>query len=432
MTSGRNGIAGEQHPARLAYLVAQVPAVHHTYLLREIRALRVQGFEVEVASISAPDRPLSALAPDEADEARRTFYVKSAGLAAVAFAHASTLLRHPARYLAGLALPLRLGRGHWRNTLYFFLYFVEAVLVGRWMERNGLAHAHVHYAPNVGLIMARIFPITVSFTFHGSGEFYDPEGTFLAEKVRHSLFSCAISYYGRSQLMRICEPEQWNKLEITPLGVDTALFVPPPARPPSPPVQVLCVGRLSAEKGHRVLLSAFARVAARRRDARLRFVGDGAERRALEAFARELGISELVVFEGSLNQPELRRVYSQSHIMVLPSFAEGVPVVLMEAMAMQLPCIATHITGIPELIQDGVSGLLVPASDDRELAEAMSYLIESPEVRERMGIAARERIIRDYDLSTNAARLAGVFRRRLSVPAAAEAAAADAAPAQRR
>lgn len=426
MASGRNGIGGEEQAARLAYLVAQVPAVHHTYLLREIRALRAQGFDVDVASVSGPDRPLSALTPDEADEARRTFYVKSAGLAAVAFAHASTLLRHPARYLAALALPFRLGRGHWRKTLYYFFYFAEAVLVGRWMERNGLAHAHVHYAANVGLILARIFPATVSFTFHGSGEFYDPEGTFLAEKIRHSLFSCAISYYGRSQLMRISGPEQWDKLEITPLGVDTALFAPPPARPPAPPVQVLCVGRLSAEKGHRVLLSAFARVAARGRDARLRFVGNGPERHALEALARELGLSEAVVFEGALNPTELRRVYSQSHIMVLPSFAEGIPVVLMEAMAMQLPCVATQITGIPELIENGVSGLLVPASSDGELAEAMLCLIDSPELRERVGIAARERVVRDYDLATNTARLADVFRRRLCIPAAAKAAAASA------
>lgn len=208
--------------ARLAYLVAQVPAVHHAYLLREITALRGQGFDVKVASIRSPDRPPDALTPEEAAEARDAFYVKASGPFAAAAAHLWTLARYPARHIGALAFALRMGRGSFHKTLYGFFYFAEAVIVGRWMARHALEHAHVHYAANVGLLVSRIFPVTVSFTFHGSAEFYDPEGTFLAEKIRRSLFSRAISFYGRSQLMRVSEPRDWEKLEVAPLGLITA------------------------------------------------------------------------------------------------------------------------------------------------------------------------------------------------------------------
>lgn len=148
-------------------------------------------------------------------------------------------------------------------------------------------------------------------------------------------------------------------------------------------------------------------------------MGDGPYRSALEQQAFELGLSGCVLFEGALDQPELRRVYSEAHVMVLPSFAEGLPVVLMEAMATQLPCIASQITGIPELVEHGSSGLLVIASHEEQLAAAMMCLIDSPATGERLAIAARERILRDFDLHTNAARLADIFRRRLSTGAAA-------------
>lgn len=421
MTSRRIGAEDSDVPraARLAYLVAQVPAVHHAYLLSEITALRGQGFDVKVASINSPDRPPDALTPEEADETRNAFYVKASGPFAAAAAHLWTLMRYPARYIAALAFALRMGRGSFRKTLYGFFYFTEAIIVGRWMTRHALEHVHVHHATNVGLLLSRIFPVTVSFTFHGSAEFYDPEGTFLAEKIRRSLFSRAISFYGRSQLMRVSEPRDWEKLEVAPLGVDTALFAPPAARPSAPPVEILCVGRLSAEKGHPVLIAAFERVVRSGRNARLRLVGDGPYRPALERQVSELGLSGYVLFEGALNQPELRRVYAEAHVMVLPSFAEGIPVVLMEAMATQLPCIASQITGIPELIEHGSSGLLVTASHEEQLAAAMICLIDSPATRERLAIAARERILRHFDVHTNAARLADIFRRRLSTGAAA-------------
>ena len=400
----------------IAYLLSKFPAVNHTYLLREVRGLRARGFQVHVASVSRPDRPPEQLAPEELEEMRRACYVKASPLAAILAAHLATLILHPIGYLQGLCCPLRMGRGDWRKTLSLLFYFLEAVVVGRWMERNRLTHLHSHFSSTVGLIAARVFPITVSFTFHGPSEFYDPAGFWLLEKIRAARFVCAISAYGRSRLLRVCPSELWDKIEVVPLGVDPAEFPPRPFRAQPDRFELLCAGRLAPEKAQRVLLAALESLAPEHRDFRLHLAGDGPDRPALEREVAARGLAQRVVFEGWLDQERLRSLYRSTDILVLPSFAEGLPVVLMEAMAMEIPCVATQIAGIPELIQSGQNGLLVPPSDHRELARAIACLMDDAELRRRLGRAARERVLREYDLTANISRLAEVFSRRLVVP----------------
>lgn len=399
---------------RLAYLVSQFPTANHAYLLREIEGLRKLGIEVEVASVRRPEQAPAQLGPEGMAEIPRTYYVKSAGVREVAGAHAAALLKHPLGYLKGLCCPLWMGRGDWRKTLQVLFYFIEAVLVGRWMERNGLSHVHVHFSSTVGLIARYVFPITVSFTFHGPAEFYDISGFHLAEKVRIAKFVCAISRYGRSQLLRVAAHDDWQKIEWAPLGVDPSRFLPRPSREAPAPCELLCVGRLENDKAQHVLIAALERLVRERRNVRLRLAGDGPERASLERDVAARGLAGHVVFEGWLDQERLRAAYHAADIFVLPSFAEGLPVVLMEAMAVEIPCITTQITGIPELIRHGADGILVSASDDAALADAIACLMDDPALRVQLGTAGRRRVMREYNLEQNVLRLADIFSRRLT------------------
>ena len=398
----------------IAYLVSQYPAINHTFILREIRRLRQDGFTIRVISVRPPDRPAAQMTIEEQEELTYTRAILGEPLRKAAASLVATLLSNPFGFLRGLGLAVRLGRGEPGRTLAHFVYFVEAVIAGRRMMQAGYSHFHVHFSSTVGLLVTAVFPLTMSITFHGPDEFTDPEGFHLARKVSACAFACAISHFARSQVMRFSAPSQWSKIEISRLGVDTALYTPRPHRDSPDVFELICVGRLAPVKAQHVLLGALAHLAREGYRVLLRLVGDGPDRSSLEARAAELGIQASVVFEGWRNQDSVRTLYTQADVFVLASFAEGIPVVLMEAMAMEIPCVATWVAGIPELIADGVQGLLVAPSDEEGLARAIARLLDEPELRRRLGRAGRERVLEQYDLDTNFSRLAGIFRRRLA------------------
>jgi glycosyltransferase involved in cell wall biosynthesis len=198
------------------------------------------------------------------------------------------------------------------------------------------------------------------------------------------------------------------------LGVNPADFTTSPLRETRSPLEIICVARLAPVKAHPVLLDAFARLVREGRDVRLHLVGDGPDRAELEARCARAQLNQRVVFHGWRNYDDVAALYRQADIAVLASFDEGIPVALMEAMAMQIPCVATNVGGLPELIQDGVNGLLVPASDAEGLAQALARLFGDTSLRCRLGQAARDRILRDFDLLKNVDRLAEIFTRRLA------------------
>jgi glycosyltransferase involved in cell wall biosynthesis len=331
------------------------------------------------------------------------------------------MLRRPAPYIRGLALAFRYGNWHPMKTAYALVYFTEALIAGRMLERRGHTHFHLHYTSTVGMMLSTVFPITLSMTIHGSAEFIEPAAFYLREKIQASKFVCAISYYGKSQLMLHSPASEWPKFYVTPLGIDIDLYRPAVFREHPQPFEVICVGRLCTGKGYELLIESIADLAAQGRDVRLRLVGDGPERKSLQVLAQELSAEDRIVFEGSRNQNEVRSLYAQADAFALASFAEGVPVVLIEAMAMGLPCVATRITGIPELIRDGVDGLLVTPAIRSELTEALSRLMDNPELRRQMGENARERIRERHEIQKCVRSLAAVFERELpareSVPA---------------
>jgi glycosyltransferase involved in cell wall biosynthesis len=263
------------------------------------------------------------------------------------------------------------------------------------------------------MYVKKIFGFGYSITIHGPDEFYDAKGQYLTEKIQESDFICCISNFARSQLMKLSPYDHWHKLEVCRLGIDPSIFSPIEFEEEPAIFEVICVGRLSAAKGQHILVDAIAELIEKGRNVRLRIVGDGVDRNSLENHVQRLHLTNNIIFEGAVNQDKIRELYSNAHIFSIPSFAEGIPVVLMEAMSMEIPCVTTRITGIPELILDGNDGLLVAPSSVEELSAALERLIDDRELRRLIGKNGRQRILEHYDLSTNVSQLGEVFKKRL-------------------
>ncbi|MGA7258736.1 MAG: glycosyltransferase family 4 protein [Terracidiphilus sp.] len=404
---------------RIAYLLSRYPAVSHSFFLNEILQLRNLGFDIEVASINPPDREEKALARVELSESRKAYYIKSASYAKSFGIILKILLLRPGVFFRGLIFAMRLGGWNLRAKLFSLFYFAEALLLGDWMARRGRTHLHVHFSTavaTVGLLTSVAWEISYSLSVHGPDEFYDVREFSLAQKVAHAKFVFCISDFCRSQLMHVSSPQHWEKFEVIRLGVDPVLFAPSSEveKKADGFIEVVCVGRLVSAKGQFVLVRAIVDLLEQGYMLRLKFVGDGEDRQQLESYVDDRALSAVVEFKGALNHEETRRILESADLFVLASFAEGLPVALMEAMAMEIPCISTYIAGIPELIRDGIDGLLVPASSQEELVCAMKLLIDNPQLRRKLGVAGRKRVLARHDLATNTLALAAALERNLA------------------
>jgi colanic acid/amylovoran biosynthesis glycosyltransferase len=404
-------------PVKLGYLVSQYPAVNHTFILREVIALRREGLDPCTVSIRRSDRRVEMLSTDEADEHRRTFCVLGAGLTYVMLANLRTMLFRPISYARALIYAWKLTRGTPKLLFTYSAYFIEAVIAGDYFERQGVTFVHTHFSSTVLLILARIFPVRYSLTIHGPAEFADVVGFHMADKVAAATFVATISRYGSSQVMAACDPSHWHKIRTLRLGVDPQGFPPRevPSKRDGDALRLVFVGRLAPVKAQHILVETVALLSARGRKVLLDIVGEGPNRPVLEKLIEERGMAAQVQLCGACNHDKVSDFYRNSDVFVLASFAEGIPVVLMEAMAMQLPCVATRITGIPELIDDGMDGLLVPPADPAALADAVERLMDDPALAARIGVAARNKILSTYNLERNTELLGKTFREFLSV-----------------
>jgi glycosyltransferase involved in cell wall biosynthesis len=417
----RLGLASDEDTklVRMAYLMSQYPAVSHTFFLREVLGLRKLGIEIHTASINKM-QPTPICDDAELAEAGNTFYIKEADAVSVLVTVLRVMLLRPVVFFRGLRTTYRLRPQRYGGLLYSMFYFGEALLLGEWMSRMRLRHLHVHFATavaTVGCIAADAYSIPISMMVHGSDEFYDKSLYALPQKIAQASFVLCISDFCRSQLMCLSAPQHWNKLHVVRLGVDPEEFKPA-AHTESKATRLLCVGRLVAAKGHLILLESIAQLRNRGLDVHLTLAGDGPLRAELTAWTSEQGLENAIYFAGSCSRSQTRALFDHADIFVLASFAEGVPVALMEAMALELPCVSTQIAGIPELIHNEHDGLLVtPASPDA-ISEAIEWLIADPALCRTLGTAARITIERDYNLNINIARLAAVFRQELRREAA--------------
>jgi len=395
----------------VAYLVSEYPAISHTFVFREVESLRAQGFIVKTASILRPGN-LHRMTPEEQADAEQTFYMKEAGIGKIAAAHLHLALTRPGVYLRMLGRWVRLA---WRAPVRLeklAAHFGGAGLLLDWMHRNQVGHVHVHLAnPAATMAMLAAAGGTVSFSMsvHGPDVFYNVETNFLPEKVRAAAFVRCISFFCQSQLMRLVPFVHWPKLHIVRCGVDVDRFAPRP-EPANDTPEILCLGRLVPAKGQRVLLEAARLLRQRGRRFHVTFVGDGPDRQSLEDLCNEWELNDTVEFTGAVGHDEVHAFYDRADVFVLPSFAEGLPVVLMEAMAKEIPCVSTRIAAMSELIEDGANGLLLPPSDVAGLADSLERLLDHPERRRALGGEARRKVLTEYDAKVNSSGMAELFR----------------------
>ena len=403
---------------RLAYVVGHYPAVSHTFLRREVEMLRSLGATVETVSVrrAKPDQILTG-ADREAFET--TFAILPPAWGRLVAAHLRALVTRPHRYGRALATALSMRRPGLRGTLWALFYLAEAGVLWDHCRRLGLRHAHAQFASNatdVALLAAELGGPgwTWSLAVHGPVEFYDVSGFRLAEKARRAAFVACISDFARSQVQAFLDPGEWEKVETTPLGIDAEAFRPADdGGAGGGPLRLLTVGRLAGVKGQAVLLDAVAELAGRGVAVELTVAGDGPERERLERHAAALGVTGSVTFLGAVGQDRVAELYAGADAFCMSSFAEGVPTVLMEAMASGLPVVSTGIMGIPELVEDGVTGLLVPPARPDLLADALARLAADPDARRSMGAAGRRAVVEGRDPRRCAQRLLEAFERRV-------------------
>ena len=308
----------------------------------------------------------------------------------------------------------RLARKSERGTVIHLIYLAEACILRRWTQQDHIAHLHVHFGSNsttVAMLCRLLGGPPYSFTVHGPEEFDRPVSLGLGARIRQAAFVVSICSFGRSQLWRWAEFRDWGKVHVVHCGLDQSFLGTPPSPPSSAP-RLINIGRLSEQKGQLILVEAAARLRAQGRDFEIVLIGGGPLREAIEERIRQLDLCAHVKLVGWLTGPQVRQELLDSRGLVLPSFAEGLPVVIMEALALGRPVIATYVAGIPELVHPGETGWLVPAGDVEELVAAMVQMLDAPiEQLERMGRAGAERVARDHDIRTEARKLLDLIER---------------------
>lgn len=395
---------------RVAYLISEYPKVSHSFIRREIAALERQGVEVLRFAIRGP----SDGSPDSADveELRRTRYVLGAGAMSTLAHVMAAVVRRPRAFMAAARSAWRLSRRAERSLLHHVAYLVEACIVGNWMHKEKVPHLHAHFGSNpatVAMLAAQINGGTFSFTAHGTVETDAAQFIGIPEKVRRAAHVVAVSEYMRSQMCRWVEPSHWEKISVVHCGLDEGYRVPP-AQPFNAVRRFVCVGRLSSEKGQFVLIDALGELRRQGVEAELVLAGDGELRSAIEQHCQLRGVADRVRITGWISGAEVRKEIEASRALVLSSFAEGLPVVLMEAMACARPVIATRVSGIPELVRDGQDGWIVAPGNATELAQAMRRCLEAdaPPLQ-AMGERARARALERHDVDRSAQQLRQIF-----------------------
>lgn len=385
---------------KVAYLTSQYPATSHTFIRREVEALRRAGIDVSTFSVREPSRNERS-DPENVSAFQSTTYILPPRMASLLSAHPLCFLRHPIRYLLTLREAFRHRVPGLAAGLYSIIYFSEAMILANALRKQRIQHLHNHFAnpsATVGYLSTLYLGIDFSLTLHGISEFDYPAGLLLRAKLERARFIACVSHFGRAQAMRVASPDTWSKMMIVRCGIDASLFSTKVSSTKNPRLRVLHVGRLAAEKGQAGLISAFAQVRQRGIDAELRIVGDGPLEPDLKNQVQALGLSDHCIFLGRQGEKGVIEEMRKADVFVLSSLMEGLPVVLMEALACQVPVVAPSVAGIPELVIHNETGLLFIPSDWDDLSDQLHLLLSDEQKRHRLALAGRQRTLERFDI----------------------------------
>ncbi len=396
---------------RIAYLTNVYPRGNHSFIRREIAGMEAQGFVVDRYSIQYSSENLV----DEWNlaERRKTRPILSAGGKGLLVASLRALLTSPRKYISSMRLAAKVGWRSERGLLRNLIYQAEACVLLQWLRQTGATHIHAHFGTNsatVAMLTHELGGPPFSFTNHGPDEFDKPEFLGMTEKIKRCAFTVAITSYGRSQLARWCSYELWDKLRVVRCGVD-ASFLDKPLTPVPDVPRFVSIGRFCEAKGFLLLIEAVKQLKAQGKEVQVALLGEGPLRQEFESRIARWGLGNNVEITGWLSSPDVLKQIQNSRGLVMASFAEGLPVVIMEAMALGRPVISTYIAGIPELVEPGVNGWLVPAGSVEALAKAMSESLNtSAQDLTEMGRQGARAVAQRHNSMIEAAKLAAAVR----------------------
>jgi glycosyltransferase involved in cell wall biosynthesis len=415
-------------PLTVAYVMSRFPKLTETFILDELVAVDRVGVRIELFPLLR--ERTTVMHPEAAAWVERAHYLPFLSLP-ILRSNLGFLIAHPRRYLGTFGAMLRGTFGSANFLVGGLGIFPKTVHAATEMRRLGVEHVQCHFATHpalAGFLIHRLVGIPYSFTAHGSDLHVDR--TMLCQKAAEAAFCVTISRSNAAVFERECGGHVPN-LEVIHCGIDGSVFQPT-ERPATGTLQVTCIGTLHEVKGQRYLIEAISALAARGVDVQATFIGDGEDREALERQVAELGIADRVTFAGQRPRAEVLQRLAVSDVLVAPSVPtaegkrEGLPVVLIEALAAGVPAVASDLSGIPELVETDVTGILVPPGDSAAIADALERLARDPDLRARLAAGGRSRVAAEFDLDANARHLIERFR----ASAAAARATATATPAR--
>ncbi|WP_420935766.1 glycosyltransferase family 4 protein [Alteromonas sp. A081] len=397
---------------KILYLINQYPKVSHTFIRREIMSLEALGIDVERVAMRS-DKPSDMSEVDREEHSKTHYVLKQPKLDLIKHVF-DAVLDNPGRFFHALKVLLKMYSASKQSLLIHLIYLVESCNVAKVCKDNNVNHIHAHFGTNpaeVAMYTSLITGVPYSFTVHGPEEFDKPLTLNLNQKIKHASKVIAITSYCRSQLYRWADYEDWEKINIVHCGLEPEFFDASQlnSKKQDQGYRFLCIGRLCEQKGQLLLLEAFRRFCNLKHDAHLTLAGDGEMRSEIEAFVTKHKLKENVTITGWIDSNQIKALLNNSDAMLLPSFAEGLPVAIMEAMATGVPVISTAIAGIPELLKDKQTGILVcPGSSDSLESALLSFTQLSQSDLDSLRVNAFEAVSQEHNVATEAKKLAVV------------------------
>jgi glycosyltransferase involved in cell wall biosynthesis len=401
------------HVIKVAYVMSRFPKITETFVLNEMIALRSLGADVHLYPLL---KERQAIAHPEVDDWIKCAHFHPFMSLSVIRANTGSIRSQGRVYFNTLWELVRQTIGSRNFLIGGLAIFPKSVLFASWMKRDGIEHIHAHFCNHPATsawIIHRLTGIPFSFTAHGSD--LHVERRMLDTKVQAAAFAVTISRFNKEVMVQTCGEQTRRKIHVIHCGVDTACFVPPERPAHGPVLEIVCVASLEPVKGHRYLIEACRLLVDRGIEFRCHLVGDGPVRREILLHVTRSKLDRHVLLHGIRARPRVAQLLSEAHVAVLTSHPtpdgkrEGIPVALMEAMASGLPVLATNISGIPELVDHEVTGILVPPGSTEAMADALERLGRSAALRQRMGQAGRNKVLQSFDLTANSRKLLEMY-----------------------
>ena len=390
----------------IAYLIHTFPLWTSTFITDEVDILRRDGWTLRLFGVRPPRE--GEYPADSARFLRETTYVFPVSAPRLLTRHVRMALSRPIAYFRTLWGALTWGSLTTRNRLRTLIHFAEAVYLHSDLVRTGCRHLHVHFASGsatIALFLNELTALSYSLTAHGTDMFV--ERVLLPQKISHARFTRVGTRRNREYLAALVSDDAARTIHVIPFGVDLRRISPAaaPARHETT-LRLLSVGRLVWQKGQATLLEACARLRDAGLDFRLTVVGEGQERHALEGLRQTLGLADLVDMPGAMTSTQVYEMYRQADLFVLSSVSEGFGLVVVEAMASELPVVTPALPGMDEIVSDGEDGRVYPPGSSQDLASIILELARDPDGRKRMGQRGAEKARRLFDNDVSVRRFA--------------------------